>query len=70
MYLDTPYAFGWHVDNSRGKVIAFHSGSIEGFESIIIRNLKIQSTVIILTNKDFSDVGKLSNELQKIVENL
>jgi CubicO group peptidase (beta-lactamase class C family) len=45
-----PYGFGWFVDEAGGKPWYHHSGSWQGFETLISRYLADDLTIIVLTN--------------------
>ena len=44
--------YGIFIDNIYGRKIAFHTGNIPGYSSVMIRYLNEEMTIIILTNRE------------------
>lgn len=45
-----PYGFGWSLDSRNGHAVQYHDGSWQGFESILIRYIRDDVTIIVLAN--------------------
>ncbi len=56
------YGYGWVMGKERGHAFVAHTGSIEGFSSIIMHYPEEQVTIIILSNQNNNDV-ELINEI-------
>jgi CubicO group peptidase (beta-lactamase class C family) len=57
------YGFGWRINMNNGDKIVFHSGWWKGFKTYLIRKIKEQKTIIILTNtanQHFLSIRRLS----------
>ena len=59
------YGFGWDLEHSavRGRIVE-HTGDNPGYRTLIIRYLDQRKTLIILSNNEYSAMGRLANELQ------
>lgn len=60
------YGFGWRIDTYKGHRRVYHTGSTEGFRTIIQRYPDDQFTVIILTNRSDPELSELANRLTDI----
>jgi len=63
-----PYGFGWFVENKETGKIAMHTGGLAGFRSLFWRDLKNNTTIIVLTNQ--GDAFPVYNFLDEIKETL
>ncbi|SDJ62240.1 serine hydrolase domain-containing protein [Microbulbifer yueqingensis] len=65
--METPYfgSYGFGVDTDEGQV--FHSGTISGFKAFMRRYPQSGTSVIVLSNYQFSDPGEISLDLAKIL---
>jgi CubicO group peptidase (beta-lactamase class C family) len=61
------YGYGWRVGKMHGRNITEHTGGIEGFSTIIRRYLDDKLCIIILSNCDYSSIGKICQGLEAIV---
>ena len=59
------YGFGWEIDDTDGMKILQHTGSTVGFANKIVRIPEKNTSLIILTNKDDTDVDTIANEVIK-----
>jgi len=57
------YGFGWRIDEYRGHVRVYHTGSTRGFRTFIQRFPEDKFTVIILTNRSDPEVAPLAEKL-------
>ena len=57
------YGFGWRIDEYRGHVRVYHTGSTRGFRTVIQRFPEDAFTVIILTNRSDPEVAPLAEKL-------
>lgn len=60
------YAYGWRVGERFGRRQTNHSGSGQGFSSIIVRFPDDHFTVIVLSNSDRANATKISTDLSAI----
>ena len=70
-YSSASYGYGWFITKSidRDKIV-YHGGSIEGYESLIKRNINTNNMVIILSNSQNSyGVADITAGLFHILEN-
>jgi CubicO group peptidase (beta-lactamase class C family) len=61
------YGYGWEIDNFYGRRVASHSGSISGFCSNLARITEDDVVIILLNNKEGSDLGMITNEILSIL---
>jgi len=61
-----PYGYGWFIDqeNKQGKVVS-HGGDIFGYTTLIERRLKDQTLVIVLSNLQSADRGRIVSIIDK-----
>lgn len=57
------YGFGWNIDERNGHKVISHSGANTGFSSFYARFVDDDLSIIILTNTDQGNPGKLVNAL-------
>jgi len=55
-----PYGFGWGVFNQRGHLRIAHTGSWQGFKTVIARYPESRITVIVLANLAQAQVGAIA----------
>ncbi|MCX7974558.1 MAG: serine hydrolase [Candidatus Aminicenantes bacterium] len=65
-YLEN-YGYGWVIKKINGRLVAQHSGSIEGFVSQMIRFLDDDLCLIILSNFDFAPIGQFTNDMLSLL---
>jgi CubicO group peptidase (beta-lactamase class C family) len=58
-----PYGFGWSLGPTNGLRTVSHGGGLPGFVTMISRYLAKGLTVIVLTNAEWSDPGRLANAI-------
>ncbi len=63
-----PYGLGWFVENKENGKIAMHTGGLAGFRSLFWRDLKNNTTIMVLTNQ--GDAFPVYNFLDEIKETL
>ncbi|THF53326.1 beta-lactamase family protein [Flavobacterium supellecticarium] len=63
-----PYGLGWFVENKHTGKIVMHTGGLAGFRSLFWRDLKNNTTIIVLTNQ--GDAFPVYNFLDEIKETL
>ena len=62
------YGFGWGIRTIDGRKIVGHSGGLNGFRTLIMRDLERRNAVIMLTNfGDTMDFGELSRQIAAIL---
>lgn len=61
------YAFGWGVTDSTGKVYS-HNGGINGFTSLIWRDMSKGTAVILLSNSEQSPIGSMIEPLVDMLD--
>ena len=61
------YGFGWELptDKTLGTVV-MHTGDNPGYSTRIVRYIDQHKTIILLSNNNFPDFGKLVKEIEKI----
>ena len=59
------YGFGWEIADADGMKILQHTGSTAGFANKIVRIPGKNTSLIILTNKDDTDVDTIASEVIK-----
>lgn len=57
---ETDYGFGWQISKRNGHRLIAHGGGIPGFSTQIARFVDDRLTVIVLTNLDGGDAGRLA----------
>jgi len=62
------YGFGWFLDPYRGRARMWHSGTTQGFRTVIERFTKENLTVIILCNRTDLDPSALALQVADIFE--
>jgi CubicO group peptidase (beta-lactamase class C family) len=55
-----PYGFGWQIETVNGHRCIAHGGGIDGFSTFIARYVDDGLTVVVLTNSDHGDAGRLA----------
>ena len=60
------YGYGWHIGEKHGRATQFHSGSANGYSTYIIRFPADRTTVIVLSNSDRTNAGRVGNDLAAI----
>lgn len=60
------YGYGWFVRSIHGRSTQYHSGSDNGFSTYIVRFPADRMTVIVLSNSDRTNAGRVGNDLAAI----
>lgn len=60
-----PYGFGWAIGNENGHKLIEHGGGIPGFTTDIARYPDDGLTVVVLTNADFGNPGRLRQAIAR-----
>jgi CubicO group peptidase (beta-lactamase class C family) len=63
------YGFGWEILNKGGHKVLDHGGSWQGFEVHISRYIDDKLTVVVLTNLDAADPGKIADHIAELYLN-
>lgn len=64
---DLSYGYGWLVGELTGHPTVSHSGGIEGFATEIRRYPEAKVTIIVLSNRDTTNVGDIMNQIAQLV---
>lgn len=60
------YGYAWFIGQRHGRPIQFHSGSDNGFSTNIARFPDDRLTVVVLSNSDRANAGRVSSDLAAI----
>ncbi len=60
------YGYGWFIGQRHGRSIQFHSGSDNGFSTYISRFPEDRLTVVVLSNSDRANAGRVGSDLAAI----
>lgn len=60
------YGYGWYMDTMEGHPHVFHTGLLDGFNTIIDKWTRDQLTVIVFSNDDDAPVAKIAQGLARI----
>jgi CubicO group peptidase (beta-lactamase class C family) len=64
---DNGYAFGWILDYDNDKLNGMsHAGAWGGFHTVVDRNISANRTIVILSNWDLIDPGKISGPVEHL----
>jgi CubicO group peptidase (beta-lactamase class C family) len=63
----TGYGFGWYVDTFRGARRLWHHGETSGFRNTIVRFPDLHAAIVILSNRNGGDTGKLADQVADLV---
>ena len=64
-----PYGFGWELDKTvSGMSVVKHSGTWQGFETIIIRVVDLKLAVVVLANVDEADVETIASHVLEMYD--
>ncbi|CAF1278994.1 unnamed protein product [Rotaria sordida] len=64
-----PYGFGWELTEIiHGMRVVKHSGTWQGFQSIIIRVLDVKVTIVIFANLDAVDVEEMASHVLEMYD--
>src|SRR5213075_2935672 len=63
-----PYGFGWSIFNQRGHLRISHTGSWQGFKTVIARYPESGLTVIVLANLAQAQVGAIAYGIAGLLE--
>jgi hypothetical protein len=61
------YGFAWELERQGGKDIHYHDGSWQGFETLLIRYVDDNLSVIILANLADAELRRLADRIAAIV---
>jgi CubicO group peptidase (beta-lactamase class C family) len=65
--LGISYGYGWFVREVNNRLVLSHSGGIEGFATEMRRYPDDKVTIIILSNRDTTDVIAVGNQIARVV---
>lgn len=57
------YGLGWFIEERQGHKIAYHSGDVEGFSSLMVRLIDMPLSLILLANLSDWDLEGLSEKI-------
>ncbi|HEY1660667.1 MAG TPA: serine hydrolase domain-containing protein [Candidatus Sulfotelmatobacter sp.] len=60
------YGFGWEILEKNGHHVLDHGGSWQGFKTHISRYVDDKLTVVVLTNLDSADPGRIADHVAKL----
>lgn len=60
------YGYGWFIRQIHGRPAQYHSGSDNGFSTYIVRFPADRMTVVVLSNSDRTNAGRVGNDLAAI----
>ena len=63
----TGYGYGWYVDSYRGERRLWHHGETSGFRNVIVRFPDKRFSVVILTNRNGGDPGKIADRIADLL---
>ena len=63
----TGYGFGWYVDTFRGIRRLWHHGETSGFRNTIVRFPDLHAAIIVLSNRNGGDTGKIADQIADLV---
>jgi CubicO group peptidase (beta-lactamase class C family) len=63
----TGYGFGWYVDTFRGTRRLWHHGETSGFRNTIVRFPDLHGAIIVLSNRNGGDTGKIADQVADLV---
>ena len=63
----TGYGFGWYVDTFRGARRLWHHGETSGFRNTIVRFPDLHATIVVLSNRNGGDTGKIADQIAELV---
>lgn len=61
------YGYGWIIDSVHGKKMIYHSGNIEGFSSVFVSIPQDDICIILLNNKEGTDLETVSRKILDIL---
>jgi CubicO group peptidase (beta-lactamase class C family) len=61
------YGYGWGIDNYHGRRRVGHGGGISGFSTYLARFVDDAATVILLSNIEGLEVGRLGEQISQLV---
>jgi CubicO group peptidase (beta-lactamase class C family) len=59
------YGYGWFIAKERGRTLNLHGGEIPGFTTVIARYPDDHVTIIVLSNQQNIDIGRIQDFLSK-----
>jgi CubicO group peptidase (beta-lactamase class C family) len=60
------YGLGWEMERNAGKLVVWHSGGWAGFATYICRHVDDGLTVVVLTNSEGRDPGKIGDAIAEL----
>jgi hypothetical protein len=61
------YGYGWFIEQQHAHKTVGHGGGINGFSTVIRRAIEEDAVAILLSNTDYSAVGKMGTELLGLI---
>ena len=62
----TGYGFGWYVVCFRARRL-WHHGETSGFRNTIVRFPELHAAIIVLSNRNGGDTGKMADQIADLV---
>lgn len=63
------YGYGWNVTTYRNRKLLYHGGSLPGFRTMYYRFPEDKTAIIVLTNTEPVDAGRIALGVAKILHN-
>jgi len=60
------YGLGWNVSRFKNHLWVYHGGSLPGFRAIYYRFPEENNAILILSNTDHANLGRLANDLAEL----
>jgi CubicO group peptidase (beta-lactamase class C family) len=64
---DDSYGYGWFIGKMGEQRVISHGGGIDGFLSEIRRYEDDQVTLIVLTNRDTTNISKVADQIEQVI---
>jgi CubicO group peptidase (beta-lactamase class C family) len=64
---DESYGYGWFIGKMGEQRVISHGGGIDGFLSGIRRYVDARTTVIVLTNRDTTNIGDVADRIEQVI---
>jgi CubicO group peptidase (beta-lactamase class C family) len=64
---DESYGYGWFIGEMSNHRVISHRGGIDGFMTEIRRYIDDKVTIIVLSNRDTTDIGDVADQIAQVV---
>ncbi len=65
--IEGKYGYGWFVSEENGRIKYGHEGEVTGFDAMIARYPQSETLVVVLSNLQSSEIGKIGADLARMV---